>query len=422
MNKKRSVSIILIILSIILIGIGGYFTLIKNLTPPTTTNQISPKSVPTKETFPTTTPTLEKVISYDLKFDFYYIDIEDLIFGLSKDGKYGYIASQNIKDNKYYIQINNQTYGPYDKVYNFQFSNDSSKYGWKFGKDCEYEVCKQYYIQINNQTYGPYDYVYNLESSDDSIKYVKFSNDGSKYGWIFKKDNKYYIQINNQTYGSYDYVYNLESSDDSIKYVKFSNDGSKYGWIFKKDNKYYIQINNQTYGPYYYVYNLESSDDSVKYVKFSNDGSKYGWWFGKDCKYGEGCKQHYIQINNQTYGPYYYVYYFSFSNDGSKYGWRFVKDYKSYIQINNQTYGPYDYVYYGLRFSNDGSKYGWLFGKDCGYYGKGIKSYECKQYYIQINNQTYGPYGRLSNFTFTNDNKAYIIYIKDNKMTIEQID
>ena len=83
------------------------------------------------------------------------------------------------------------------------------------------------------------------------------------------------------------------------------------------------------------------------------------------------------------------------------------KDNKEYIQINNQTYGPYDYVI-SPYFSNDGSKYGWVFRKD-------------NQYYIQINDQTYGPYDKTK-FTFTKDNKVYIIYVKDNKMTIERID
>jgi hypothetical protein len=255
MNKKRSVSIILIILSIILIGIVGYFTFIKNLTPPTTTNQISPKSIPTKETLPTTSPMLEKVRIYDLKFDFYYIGIEDLRFELSKDGKYGYIASQNRKDNKYYIQINNQTYGPYDYDYYAgypKFSNDSSKYGWTFRKN------DKYYIQINNQTYGPYDYVFDYS--------FQFSNDGSKYVWMFGKDCEYevckqlYIQINNKTYGSYDKVYNF----------KFSNDISKYGWIFEKDNKYYIQINNQTYGPYD-LSNFTFTNDNKAYIIYIKD-------------------------------------------------------------------------------------------------------------------------------------------------------
>jgi hypothetical protein len=97
------------------------------------------------------------------------------------------------------------------------------------------------------------------------------------------------------------------------------------------------------------------------------------------------------------------------SGDG-KYGYivfQNIKDKKYYLQINNQTYGPYDDVG-DLKFSNDSSKYGWWFGKN-------------NKYYIQLNNQTYGPYDK-ANFTFTKDNKVYIIYVKDNKMIIERID
>ena len=105
---------------------------------------------------------IDKVRSYDLKFDVDYTSIMSII-GLSPNGKYGYVIF--VKDNKYYIQINNQTYGPYDSALYPQFSNDGSKYGWWFKKD------KNYYIQINNQTYGPYD----------------------KASLTFTKDNKVYI-------------------------------------------------------------------------------------------------------------------------------------------------------------------------------------------------------------------------------------
>jgi hypothetical protein len=123
--------------------------------------------------------------------------------------------------NKYHIQINDKTYGPYDKVeyYTLKFSNDGSKYGWVFGKDCKDYRCNQYYIQINNQTYGPY----------DSASDPHFSNDGSKYVWWFKKDGKYYIQINNQTYGPYDNA-NFTLTEDNKVYI-----------IYIKDNKMTIE-------------------------------------------------------------------------------------------------------------------------------------------------------------------------------------
>ncbi len=307
--------------------------------------------------------------TYAPDFDPYYLNPFDFRPRFSNDGlKYGWRFK---KSDKYYIQLNNQNYGPYDDASIPQISNDGSKYGWWFKKD------NQFYIQINNQTYGPYDDV--PVTADRGYLYLpQFFNDSSKYGWKFKKDNKFYIQVNNQTYGPY----------DDVSSPKFSNnDTLKYGWVFKKDQKYYIQINDKNYGPYEVAYDLY----------FSNDGSKYGWLFGKGCNYDKDidkdirykCKQYYIQLNNQTYGPY----------DG-------VSD---------------------PQFSNNGSKYGWDFGKDCKYYPEYYKGrpHICNQYYIQINNKTYGPYEKdYFDFTFSEDNKAYIIYIKDkdNKMIIEQID
>jgi hypothetical protein len=69
---------------------------------------------------------IDKVRSYDLKFD--RGSIEYLRLGLSENGKYGYIVFLNKKDNKSYIQINNQTYGPYDDVSNFIFTKDNKAY------------------------------------------------------------------------------------------------------------------------------------------------------------------------------------------------------------------------------------------------------------------------------------------------------
>jgi uncharacterized membrane protein len=149
MNKKVTKIIILIVLFIILTGLARYLILIKK-------------------------PTLEKVRSYNLKFN--RDSIEYLSLDLSGDGKYGYIVFQNIKDKKYYIQLNNQTYGPYDDASSPQFSNDSSKYGWWFKKD------NKEYIQINDQTYGPYDKT-NFTFTKDNKVYI-----------IYVKDNKMIIE------------------------------------------------------------------------------------------------------------------------------------------------------------------------------------------------------------------------------------
>ncbi|MEM5810069.1 MAG: hypothetical protein QW156_04245 [Candidatus Aenigmatarchaeota archaeon] len=70
---------------------------------------------------------------------------------LSVSEKSSNIGVKYEKDNKYYIQINDKTYGPYNGVWNLAFSSDSSKYWFKYEKD------NKQYIQINNKTYGPYD-------------------------------------------------------------------------------------------------------------------------------------------------------------------------------------------------------------------------------------------------------------------------
>jgi hypothetical protein len=169
--------------------------------------------------------------------------------------------------------------------------------------------------------------------------------------------------------------------------IFLSPNGQYVGVFFVKDNKNYIQINDKAY-----AYN------ELYYLSFSEDGSKYGWTFLKDpCKdYGEiiGTQcDFYIQINNQTYGPYDGAYGPIFSDDGSKYGWQFVKDKEDYIQINNQIFGPYESIF-DLQLSNDGSKYGWTFGKDCATYAEVATI--CDKYFIQINlqinDETYGPY------------------------------
>jgi len=66
MNQKGFTNIILIILVVILAGVVGYLTLIKNPTPPVTTNQTPPANTPIKQTPSVTLPTrtTKKVIKF----------------------------------------------------------------------------------------------------------------------------------------------------------------------------------------------------------------------------------------------------------------------------------------------------------------------------------------------------------------------
>jgi len=105
------------------------------------------------------------------------------------------------------------------------------------GKIVKKQNMMEYLLYAKNTTFKSI--IKHMVLYDDAYDPI-FSNDGSKYGWRFKKDEKYYIRINDKTYGPYDYAFP----------PKISNDGSKYGWEFEKDDKKYIQINDKTYGPY----------------------------------------------------------------------------------------------------------------------------------------------------------------------------
>jgi hypothetical protein len=339
------------------------------------------------------------------------------------------------RDKKSYLQINDKTYGPYDDRGEIVFSNDYSKFGWVFEKD------GKYYVQINDKTYGPYTW---------ASKSVKFSDDGSRYGWIFSKDGKSYVQINDEILGPYEDVDYLSFSSngssfgivfqkDNSKYIQinkdkiygpyeriqggvyFSRDGSNYGWEFIKNEKCYVQIKEKTYGPYGDI--SEGSCPILSFpIFFSENGSKYGWIFPPK-KGEEVLGPLFVQLNDQTYGPYEEINYgrynphegptderfdpIQFSKNSSKYGWAYYKEHNWYVVLNDKIYGPYDYAS-GIIFSNDGSKYGWEFDKG-------------KKKYIQINNKTYGPYD-YATFTFTKDNKAYIAYISGNELIIEEVE
>jgi hypothetical protein len=177
----------------------------------------------------------------------YEIDEDVINLAISDDGsKYCLVSVKNNKE-YYYIQLNNKTYGPYDRLilsYNFPpvFSSDCSKYGWIFEKD------NKSYVQINDNIYGPYD--------DVGIPVI--SSDGSRYAWRFKKDNKKYIQINDNIYGPYDNAYE----------PTFSNDSSKWGWVFNNDGRNYIQIKNKIYGPYYNYATFTFTKDNKAYIAY----------------------------------------------------------------------------------------------------------------------------------------------------------
>jgi hypothetical protein len=118
------------------------------------------------------------------------------------------------------------------------FSNDSSKYGWRFKKD------KKYYVQINNKTFGPYDYAF-----ESYISLMMAQNLDGDWGRIVKKQNmmEYLLYAKNTTFKSIIKHMVLMIMLMALYFLMIvqNMDGS-----LEKDNKYYIQINDKIYGPY----------------------------------------------------------------------------------------------------------------------------------------------------------------------------
>jgi hypothetical protein len=298
------------------------------------------------------------------------------------DGSQKWVARvyRSDKDKKYYVQIKDKIYGPYEWAGDLKILNGGKIYLFSFQR------YGKYYIQINDKTYGPADNREVIISSNDYSTFAPVvSKDYSKFGWVFEKDGKYYVQINDKTHGPYDKTYApYEWASES---VKFSDDGSRYGWIFSKDRWYYVQINDEILGPY----------EKVDYLSFSSNGASFGIVFQKD-------NYKYIQINkDEIYGPYERIEGgVDFSKDGSNYGWVFIKNEKCYVQIKEKIYGPHAEAISGescfishpydeasnlitsVLFSENGSKYGWVFSQP----EEGL--------FVQVNDKTYGPYGPIN--------------------------
>jgi hypothetical protein len=397
-----------------------------------------------------------------------FADAEDLVF--SEDGlNYGgiFVSGHNPFDPsvrpKYYVLINEKIYGPYEYARKPSFLDKTKEFLFSFKKNGKWYVQRGDY-----KTYGPYERVIGVYTDKARFNQVYHNKSKTQYGWLFVlngksyilvndkiydayecedditfaldnllkwgcrfvKDDKYYIRINEKLYGPYDWA----------DYVDFSENGSRYGWWFEKDGKAYVYISNDIiYGPYEQVTCIEHCVyEDIRDISFSKDGSKYMWEFEKDGK-------HYIQVNNKTYGPDNWTEAPTSLEDSSNLVKEFRKDEKSYVQINEKTYGPYgdvheiiflppynkfvivfsegaeeyyiqiDDIQYGpytdikFKTSNDKSRYGWWFK---------LKDYK---HYILINNKIHGPYD-IAKFTFTKDNKAYIAYISENELVIEEVE
>ncbi len=121
----------------------------------------------------------------------------------------------------------------------------------------------KWYAQINKKTYQNFQGTF-LDSFTNKPKY-SFSPEGSKVGLVYQKESPFlfriadddtdhakispvdtlplwFVQINQYTYGGFD--------GDHMPEIKYSPDGSVFGFVYKKRGLYYIRLNDDIFGPY----------------------------------------------------------------------------------------------------------------------------------------------------------------------------
>ncbi len=144
----------------------------------------------------------------------------------------------------------------YDSLEYFNISPDGSKFM------ALYKIKGQWFAQVNKSVTKNFQGTL-IDSFCNKPKYC-FSPEGSKVGLVYKKERAYilraayetnnqkipdsdtmpqwFVQINQNIYGGFD--------GDHMPEVKFSSDGSVFGFVYKNRGAYYIRLNDEVLGPY----------------------------------------------------------------------------------------------------------------------------------------------------------------------------
>ncbi len=318
-----------------------------------------------------------------------------------------------VKFNQYFVVAGDYEYGPYKKVSNLSISPNGENYSFIFTNQ-HYN----YYANINGNTYGPYILINETAVSDSP----------SAFGFIFQRNSKYFVNISDTIHGMYDSALNLKLSPDGSLYsymftkkIKINQLYSKLqsylslngevsendiaiidlqrnsmqieAIVFKKNSKWYISLNETMFGPYDHIADWRFlTDETLFSFRFKNLQSDF----------------YNLQINGRTYysrNKNLQVHSPVFSRDGTKFAFIHYSDIHYYIQICDQTYGPFDHA--DLPTFSPDSKMAVF------------RYIESKKTYLNINGMKTGPFG-VAEYTFS-DGKLYTCYLQDKTIIIDEI-
>jgi hypothetical protein len=155
----------------------------------------------------------------------------------------------------------------------------------------------------------------------------------------------------------------------------------------------YINLSDTEFGPFFSISDYRFlQDESLFAFKFKMNQNE------PDNLQINGRKFFSQNKNNQIYAP-------IFSTDGKKYAFIHYKQNEQYIQICDETFGPYEYAHFP-SFSPDNKIF--------------IFKYMNEQMeYLNVNGMRLGPFWKAQ-YAFA-DGKLYICYLQENTIYIDEI-
>lgn len=317
------------------------------------------------------------------------------------------------KMGQYYVIASDYEYGPYKSVSNLRISPNGKNYCFIFQKQYD-----NFYININGDIFGPYIQVTDLNVSDDP----------ENYGFIFIKNARYFVNTGGELHGMYENASDLVLSDKgkgySYRFSKRSKTGPLFAKlqnfvsidgaimeddaeivdyrtnsigfkaiIFKRKNNWYIKLNEELLGPF----------ASLSEYRFLTDEALFAFKFRDPQNDFDN-----LQINGKRYlsrNKNLQIYSPIFSPDKKRYGFIHYSNTHYYVQITEQTYGPYFYADFP-SFSPDSKIFIFKYELDDGIY-------------LNVNGMDIGPFHKAE-YTFY-DGKLFISYLQDNMIFIDEI-
>lgn len=357
------------------------------------------------------------VSSLKEKVSYYHIIVNDIgafnnisEYALSSD-KESYIFSYS-KLGLFHVVTSDYEYGPYKNVSNLEISKNGKNYCFIFQKQYD-----NYYVNINGDIFGPY----------VNVSEVKVSNSAANFGFVFVKNAKYFVNIANELHGMYEAASNIILSDNgsgfSFKFAKRHKSGPLFAKlqdylclngeivernievteylvnssaieavVFRQKEGYFINLNDTDFGPYSFISDCKFLSEDIFSFRFKETQN--------DIEHLQiNAKKFYSQDkNNLVYQP-------IFSADKKKYAFLHYLQNQHFVQISDETFGPFEYAFFP-SFSPDSKIF--------------IFKYEKEQnIYLNINGMELGPFAKAE-YSFS-DGKLYIAYLQDKMIFIDEI-